>query len=89
MVGHGGEKVKTNNYLLEICKKHGITLTELGRRVEKSKQYMSELGNNNIRLTYEMAMKIANYLGTSPDELFKDVFESMSNEEGLPRTGTC
>ncbi|MDD4754087.1 MAG: helix-turn-helix transcriptional regulator [Desulfitobacteriaceae bacterium] len=77
--------MKTSNYLLEICKKHGITLTELGKRVGKSKQYMSELGQGNIPLKYEMAIKIATSLNTTPDELFLDV---MSSEDGLQPTGT-
>jgi len=56
--------------LREICKEYGITLTELGRRIGKSKQYMSELGKQRIRLRYDMAVKIAAALGTTPDQLF-------------------
>lgn len=56
--------------LLEICREHGLTLAELGRRIGKSKQYMSELARGNIRLKYEMALKIAEVFGTTPDELF-------------------
>lgn len=77
--------MRTSNYLLEICKNHGITLIELGRRIGKSKQYMSELGRGNIPLKYEMAVKIANELNSTPDKLFLDV---LSSEDGLPRTGT-
>lgn len=77
--------MKNGNYLLKICKKKGITLCELGNRINKSKQYMSELGNGNIRLTYEMAIKIADVLDTTPDTLFLTVF---SNRGGLPPTGT-
>ena len=36
----------------------------------KSKQYMSELARGNIRLTYDMAVKIAEALNTTPDDLF-------------------
>ena len=77
--------MKNGNYLLDICEKHGITLTELGKRVKKSKQYMSELGNGNIRLTYDMAVRIANALGTTPDNLF---LNTSPNENGLQPTGT-
>lgn len=56
--------------LKQVCKEHGITLTELGRRIGKSKQYMSELARGNIRLTYDMAVKIAEALNTTPDDLF-------------------
>ena len=69
--------------LLEICDEHGITLTELGRRVGKSKQYMSELSRGNIRMTYEMAMKIAQALGTTPDKLFLHI----GSNEGGPFNG--
>lgn len=56
--------------LREICKEHGITLTELGRKIGKSKQYMSELARGNIRLRYDMAVKIAEVFGATPDEIF-------------------
>lgn len=56
--------------LLEICQEHGLTLAELGRRIGKSKQYMSELARGNIRLKYDMAVKIAEVFGTTPDKLF-------------------
>lgn len=71
--------MKNSNLLLGICKNHNITLAELGRRVGKSKQYMTELGKGRIRLTYEMAAKIALELNTTPDELFL---------EALTPTGT-
>jgi len=56
--------------LLEICNERKITLAELGRQIGKSRQYMSELARGNIRLTYEMALKIAGVLKTTPDRLF-------------------
>jgi len=71
------------HWLLKICKNHGnITLKELGKRVGKSKQYMSELGRGNIRLTYEMAAKIADALNTTPDALF------LKKTKVIKRTGT-
>lgn len=70
--------------LMQICKDHDITLAELGRRIGKSRQYMSELARGNIRLTYEMAIKIAQALNTTPDNLF---MPEKSNQHGLP-TGT-
>ena len=70
--------------LYDICQEHGMTLTELGRRIGKSKQYMSELARGNVRLKYDMAIKIAEVFGTTPDKLF---LPSQSNETGQP-TGT-
>lgn len=77
--------MKNVNYISDICKNHGITATELGKRIGKSKQYMSELGKGNIRLTYEMALKIASSLGTKPDALF---LQTVSKQIGLKPTGT-
>lgn len=47
--------------------KHEMTLEDLGERLGKSKQYMSELERGNIRLTYEMAVAIAQVFKTTPD----------------------
>lgn len=47
---------------------HGMTLEELGDRLGKSKQYMSELERGNVRLTYEMAVAIARIFATTPDD---------------------
>lgn len=47
--------------------KHNMTLEELGERLQRSKQYMSELERGNIRLTYEMAVAIAQIFATTPD----------------------
>lgn len=37
-----------------------LTQTELGKAIGKSKQWVSELERGNIRLSYEMAVVIAN-----------------------------
>jgi len=58
------------NRLREICAENNMTLQELGTKLGKSKQYMSELGRGNIRLTYNMAVKIARVFNTTPDTLF-------------------
>lgn len=54
----------------EICDKNNVTLTELGKHLGKSRQYMSELSRGNIRLTYEMAVKIALFFNMKPDDIF-------------------
>ena len=59
-----------NYKIKDICKNNGITLTELGIKLGKSKQYMSELSNGNIKLSYEMAIKIAAIFNKKPDEIF-------------------
>lgn len=65
--------------LLEICNENNITLAKLGRQIGKSRQYMSELARDNIRLTYEMALRIARALKTTPEKLF------LGNESNLNR----
>lgn len=65
------------NRLREIRMENSLTLKELGTRLGKSKQYMSELERGNIRLTYDMALRIAQVFDTTPDGLF---LSSMSNE---------
>ena len=51
----------------DIRKKHGMTLAELGEHIGRSKQWLSELERGNIRLTYDMAVKIAQVFGKTPD----------------------
>ena len=69
--------------LRQICKNYGMTLTELGKRLGKSKQYMSELARGNIRLSYGMAVDIAMVFNTTPDALFLDnVSNDIGHDEG-------
>jgi len=56
--------------LRTLRQQNNMTLAELGRRLGKSRQYMSELERGNIRLTYDMAVKIAQVFDTTPDEIF-------------------
>ena len=37
-----------------------LTQTELGKRIGKSKQWISELERGNIKLSFEMAVSISN-----------------------------
>lgn len=60
----------TMNRLRQIRQEYGMTLEQLGTKVGRSKQYMSELERGNIRLTYKMAVDIAMAFGTTPDTLF-------------------
>lgn len=56
--------------LKQTRKFHNLTLEQLGSMVGRSKQYIFLLENGGIRLSYEMAVKIAGALGTTPDEIF-------------------
>ena len=37
-----------------------LTQTELGKRIGKSKQWVSELARGNIKVSFEMAVSISN-----------------------------
>lgn len=56
--------------LRETRLSRGLTLNQLGSMVGRSKQYMHELETGDIRLSYELAVKIAQALCTTPDEIF-------------------
>lgn len=51
---------------------NNLTLEKLGSMVGQSKQYMHLLEKGDFRLSYEMAVKIALAMGTTPDEIFLD-----------------
>lgn len=76
------------NWLRPICKEHKISLVDLGRRINKSKQYMTELNKGRIRLSYELAVQIAGALETTPDTLFLHSESSKDGLNGLSATGT-
>jgi len=48
----------------------GLTMVQLGSMIGCSKQYIFALEKGGIRLSYELAVKIATAMGTTPDELF-------------------
>ena len=48
-------------------KKSGITQSELGNLIGKSKQWVSEFERGNIRLNLDIAIQLANALGANPD----------------------
>ena len=47
-----------------------LTLEQLGGLVGRSKQYLNQVEKGKIRLSYELAVKIAKAMGTTPDRLF-------------------
>ena len=51
---------------------HNLTLEQLGRMVSRSKQYLNQVEKGKIRLSYELAVKIAKAMGTTPDAIFLD-----------------
>ena len=47
-----------------------LTLEQLGSMVSQSKQYLNQVEKGKIRLSYELAVKKATALGTTPDSIF-------------------
>ena len=85
MIGQRGEKMTVQlNKLRALRKQRGISLRKLGSLLGKSKQYMSELERGNIKLSYDMAMDIADVMGLKPDDIF---LPGVSNNIGQ-NTGT-
>ena len=56
-----GKKVK------RIRIKNGLTQMELGAKIGKSKQWISEFERGNIRLNLDVAVQLATVLGVAPD----------------------
>lgn len=56
-----------NIRLREIRESLSMTLEEVGKKVGKSKQWLSELERGNIDLKYDMAIKLAKVYGGTPD----------------------
>ena len=47
--------------------KNGLTQMEVGAKIGKSKQWVSEFERGNIRLNMDVAVQLATALGVSPD----------------------
>ncbi len=63
--------MKQKNILLEtLRKKKNLTIQEMADQVGISKAYYWQLENNNRRLFYDIAVKIANVFGLKPDDIF-------------------
>lgn len=56
-----------NPRLREVRESLNMTLEEVGSKVGKSKQWMSELERGNIDLKYDMAIKLSTVYGGTPD----------------------
>ena len=46
---------------------HNLTQTEIGEKIGKSKQWVSEFERGNIRLNIDLAVKLAKVLGLTAD----------------------
>lgn len=59
--------INTAKRVRDARKDAKLTQTELGKRIGKSKQWVSELERGNIKLSYEMAVSISNACDKTTD----------------------
>ena len=60
--------------LIRLRKKHKYTSSYMAEILEISKPYYWQIEHGQRRLTYEMAVKIANIFNTKPDDIFYNEF---------------
>lgn len=58
---------------------HGFTTKDMANKLGISKPFYSQLENENRRLSYEMACKIAGIFNMKPDEIFLENYKSTKN----------
>lgn len=63
------------NNLKEIRAKHKLTHQTMADTLKISKSFYWQIENNKRRLTYDMAIKIADIFKTTPDEIFYEDFK--------------
>lgn len=56
--------------LKKVCQERGISMTELAGKLGRSKQYISAVSTGKTRLSYELAVEIANVFESTPDYIF-------------------
>lgn len=59
--------INTAKRVRDARKDAKLTQTELGMRIGKSKQWVSELERGNIKLSFEMAVSISNACDKTTD----------------------
>lgn len=68
------KNIKSLKSLKTLRLAEGLTGTEIARRVGICKSFYHQIENGQKRLSYEMAIKIANIFKKKPDEIFLDDF---------------
>lgn len=59
--------INTAKRVKDARKDAKLTQTELGKRIGKSKQWVSELERGNIKLSFQMAVSISNACNKTTD----------------------
>ena len=63
--------------LKELRRKKGYSGSQMAKKVGISVPFYSQIESGQRRLSYEMAVKIANVLKTKPDRIFYDEYASL------------
>ena len=63
------------NKLKEYRNKFNYTSKEMAKKLNISRAYYTQIENNTRRLSYELAIKVANVFGVLPDEIFYDDYK--------------
>lgn len=67
--------INTANRVKVARKEAKLTQTELGKKIGKSKQWVSELERGNIKLSFEMAVSISSACDKTTDFFATKVHE--------------
>lgn len=62
--------------LRKLRMEKGYSHQAMANKLKISKSYYWQLENDLRRLSYDMAVKIANVFNTTPDEIFYDKFKA-------------
>lgn len=65
--------------LKELRKAKNLTHQMMANSLNISKPFYWQIENNKRRLSYDMAVKIADILNTKPDEIFYQEFKNKSD----------
>lgn len=68
------------NNLKKIRTKHKLTHQTMADTLKISKSFYWQIENNKRRLTYDMAIKIADIFKTTPDEIFYEEIKKTVKE---------
>lgn len=68
------------NNLKKTREKHKLTHQTMADTLKISKSFYWQIENDKRRLTYDMAIKIADIFKTTPDEIFYEDFKKAVKE---------
>lgn len=70
--------INTAKRVKDARKDAKLTQTELGKKIGKSKQWVSELERGNIKLSFEMAVSISNACDKTTDFFATEVHKKLT-----------